>query len=530
MSATGRGSDRQPDDFYATPLWPIELIAPELPRTGDILDPGCGGGAILQHLRGQGFDESKMFGVELREERAGEARLALPKARIVTADFLTPIVGPVAHPFALSVFNPPYTLALEFVQQSLRYTEPIEGTTAALLRLNWMGSQARASFHREHPCDIVVLDERPEFVASVSCKNKKGGCTYRVTLPIKAPRPRECPTCGKGVNVTTTDATEYAWMLWGPGRGNRWSVLSRPKKVVVPKEVVSKPVCAWCGKPKPQCRTLGLPGCDPHGGPLPAVPAPLPALLGKCMTCREVPVDGGAPKRCPRCEAFAISEDAEDVTTPFSGRDLDLLPQVMFTPGPNPFGVPSDASVDAFCNLCFGAQYATPEGPMCIYLHKTLPILREYKPTHATWCNECQKIVHESLGCDHRPAGDLIVPGCAACENGTPYGGEEDFKHTGTGSYCKEPSRPRVSTGDTTHTVPARSPHEEPTHDRGAAPSRRRGRPPGSKNKKKGHDEAQWAAAEDIASWVVAEDAASEEIRRQQDRRLADVIDTSLVL
>jgi hypothetical protein len=82
MSATGRGSDRQPDDHYRTPFWPVELIAPHLPRTGDILDPGCGGGAILQHLRAQGFDEAKMYGGSWEESGSGSWKLVWTEAAL----------------------------------------------------------------------------------------------------------------------------------------------------------------------------------------------------------------------------------------------------------------------------------------------------------------------------------------------------------------------------------------------------------------------------------------------------------------
>jgi hypothetical protein len=67
--------------------------------------------------------------------------------------------------------------------------DPDCGTAAFLLRLNWLGGQARAAWHRANPCDVYVLPRRPSFT-------------------------------GKG-----TDATEYAWMVWGTGRGGRWSVL-----------------------------------------------------------------------------------------------------------------------------------------------------------------------------------------------------------------------------------------------------------------------------------------------------------------
>jgi hypothetical protein len=105
------------------------------------------------------------------------------------------------------------------------------GTVALLLRLNWLGSQERAMFHREHPSDILLLPKRPEFTASMGCSAKKSGCTYRETLPIEAPRPKLCPLCGARTTCSTTDSIEYAWFVWGPCRGNRWQILPMPETV-----------------------------------------------------------------------------------------------------------------------------------------------------------------------------------------------------------------------------------------------------------------------------------------------------------
>ena len=86
--------------------------------------------------------------------------------------------------------NPPYAGAYEFITRSLSEVAPVNGTVAALLRLNWLGSKKRAAFHKLAPSDVYVLSKRPSFGGS-----------------------------------SGTDATEYAWFVWGPGRGNRWFIL-----------------------------------------------------------------------------------------------------------------------------------------------------------------------------------------------------------------------------------------------------------------------------------------------------------------
>jgi hypothetical protein len=124
--------------------------------------------------------------MEIDVDRAAEARRK--GYNVFGGDALGRTQWPSA---TLLVTNPPYSLAAEFIQRALeRYRKSID--CAFLLRLNYLGSQKRAAFHREHPSDVFVLPRRPSFT-------------------------------GKG-----TDATEYAWFVWGPGRGGRWSILDVP--------------------------------------------------------------------------------------------------------------------------------------------------------------------------------------------------------------------------------------------------------------------------------------------------------------
>jgi hypothetical protein len=182
MSATGRnlvGRERLPDDFYQTPAWCVRAILPHLTGVSAVLDPCCGNGAILDVVA----DEWKCIttGIELDPVREvnhlatrGDAlRMRWPEATVIT--------------------NPPYSLAFEFVCKSI-FTDddpPLVSRreSAFLLRLNWLGSMKRYAFHRIMPADLYVLPRRPSFA--------HGG----------------------------TDATEYAWFVWGPHRGGRWQIL-----------------------------------------------------------------------------------------------------------------------------------------------------------------------------------------------------------------------------------------------------------------------------------------------------------------
>ena len=68
MSATNRGSERKPCDFYATPVEVVENFLDNytLPR-GNILEPSAGNGNIIVALRNRWIN-SNITALELREE------------------------------------------------------------------------------------------------------------------------------------------------------------------------------------------------------------------------------------------------------------------------------------------------------------------------------------------------------------------------------------------------------------------------------------------------------------------------------
>jgi len=179
MSATGRnlpGKKRRKDDAYFTPSWVTLSILPFLEPADHALDPCAGNGAILSVLHGL-HPAPKCSGIEIDRKKATISRSRCGDA--LTTDW------PKAD---LVITNPPYSLALEFIlkaQEQLPHAE-----RAFLLRLNFLGSQGRSEFHRKYPADIYVLSRRPSFTED-----------------------------GK------TDATEYAWWVWGPGHGGRWKIL-----------------------------------------------------------------------------------------------------------------------------------------------------------------------------------------------------------------------------------------------------------------------------------------------------------------
>ncbi len=217
MSSTNRGTVRNADDFYETPAWVTKAILPFLPSSGVLLDPCCGRGKILKVAREAGYP---CIGMELDEERALASRECA--FDVATCDSLAG--GSASWGVAdIILTNPPFCLAEEFVRRSIEEVEKRGITAALLLRLAFLESEGRQAFHRRYLSDVHVLAQRPNFCASVRCKSKT--CEWGVLLPIEAERPTACPVCSGKVSVSTSDSCAYAWFVWGPNRGGRWTVL-----------------------------------------------------------------------------------------------------------------------------------------------------------------------------------------------------------------------------------------------------------------------------------------------------------------
>jgi hypothetical protein len=241
MSVTGHRDVRHPDDFYETPAWCVRALLPYLQR-GTVLDPCCGNGAIGRVLAEE-WPEQERYGIEIDETRAGEAKASqILRAdgtpmrafdKVSNCDYLkTQVVDQlpnervVLKPAPLIITNPPFKLALEFATKAIKDAD----TVAFLLRLNWLASETRRAFHAANPSDLVIMPRRPSFAQFCSCTV----CAWKATLPASAERPSWCPECIKSagghsvgkspIKVSTTDSTEYAWFVWGPGRGGRYEI------------------------------------------------------------------------------------------------------------------------------------------------------------------------------------------------------------------------------------------------------------------------------------------------------------------
>lgn len=153
MSATNRGANRRPNDFYQTPDYTIESLFKVLDFNNikSFFEPCKGVGNIYNEV-----DVPYKDYCELLENR----------------DYLTAALN---NRYDLIITNPPFTYAKEFVEKSLNEADSVW----YLLRLNFLESKERYDWWQDkNPTHLLTLSARPSFT-------------------------------GKG-----TDATGYAWFGW----------------------------------------------------------------------------------------------------------------------------------------------------------------------------------------------------------------------------------------------------------------------------------------------------------------------------
>jgi hypothetical protein len=163
MSSTGRGTIRNKDDFYETPIYTIRSLLDNHDIKYPALECAAGRGAIVEQMDGA------VFTLDINPEFHP----------LECGDYLdTDII----YPFNTIITNPPYSLAQEFIEKALNDVED-DGEVIMLLRINFMESLKRAEFWKTNPpSHMYVLSRRPSFT-------------------------------GKG-----TDSTGYAWFVWTKGK------------------------------------------------------------------------------------------------------------------------------------------------------------------------------------------------------------------------------------------------------------------------------------------------------------------------
>lgn len=209
-SATGRGTTRDPKDFYATPRSAFAPIVSRLPRDVAFWEPCAGDGRLIFMLRETG---RTAWGADLYPQHDNPYRYEFK-----AVDYLTDFT-----PRDFVVTNPPFSVAFEMCQHALLYAREF----MFLLRLSFLESEVRGDWLSAHePNGLWVLRKRPSFVMSVTCntniplKEHPGQfytCYHNWLLPIEAERPKVCPKCGgTKLAISTSDNSGYAWFYWGP--------------------------------------------------------------------------------------------------------------------------------------------------------------------------------------------------------------------------------------------------------------------------------------------------------------------------
>ena len=190
MSATGRGAKAArclTSRDFETPKWASviagRILCSERCPTGILVDAGCGTGAIGPVVGA--ITQRACVGVEIDSARADKAESRGFFRSVYHADFLewAPAYG---ETVGAVVANPPYGKAREFVDAARSLTD---GPVCMLLRIGFLAGQKRRDWWQRNPADVYVLSKRPSFT-------------------------------GAG-----TDATDYAWYVWGQGPRGRVSVL-----------------------------------------------------------------------------------------------------------------------------------------------------------------------------------------------------------------------------------------------------------------------------------------------------------------
>lgn len=159
MSSTNRGSKRIDKDEYQTPVWAVKKIVGEVDWNKGIkfYEPCLGKGNIFNNIPLP--DDLKSY-CDINESLLDYLKILYLRRDII-------------------ITNPPYSLALEFLEKSLSEAK----TVIYLLRLNFLGSQKRHKFWSLNPpTHLFVLSKRPSFTEDGN-----------------------------------TDSTEYAWFCWDRG-------------------------------------------------------------------------------------------------------------------------------------------------------------------------------------------------------------------------------------------------------------------------------------------------------------------------
>lgn len=129
MAQRESGYTRIERDRYETPAWVTDVLVEDIRITASDLvwEPAAGGGKMVRALRDRGF-----------VVRATDID---PSGEVSdSTDFLRSVSQ---FPCDAIITNPPYKLAMPFVERALAMTEPSRGLVAMLLRVDFDSAKTR---------------------------------------------------------------------------------------------------------------------------------------------------------------------------------------------------------------------------------------------------------------------------------------------------------------------------------------------------------------------------------------------------
>jgi len=217
MSATNRGAIRRESDFYRTPPEAINafLDALDFMPFRYIIEPCAGNGALVRELAKRTKQPNTCItAIEIRAEEKENLKNA-GAFRVEICDFLKwkNLCLPYSGAPLTIITNPPYSIAQEIIEHCFEIAQDAE--VMMLLRQGFLSSKGRKPFWDKHPLtQLYPLAERPSFGASVKCKQ----CDWRRFYSPGEGYLRRCPECGSTVQISKTDACDYAWFVWSKYR------------------------------------------------------------------------------------------------------------------------------------------------------------------------------------------------------------------------------------------------------------------------------------------------------------------------
>ena len=172
-------------EFYPTPHWAVHRIldAVWMGWMGCTwLEPCVGSGNIVEAVKRYDHEQPNWTTIDIRPEANAD----------YTVDFLRwqPI-----NRFAVCLMNPPFSRTIEFADKAFECCDNV----IMLQRLDWLATEGRCAWMREHTPNVFVLPNRPSFAG--------GG----------------------------TDGRDYAWFVWSvsdgyTGRSARMHILPNTPK------------------------------------------------------------------------------------------------------------------------------------------------------------------------------------------------------------------------------------------------------------------------------------------------------------